>query len=174
MTHPPRIVGDRPLTDADIPTVCGFPRNAEELYFLFPRATWPLTPGQVRASLAERRDPTVAILDGQAVGYANFVAFEEGRTTSLGNLAVDPRRRRQGIAEHLVRTMMERAFSVHDLPEMTLSCFNTNTPGLLLYAKLGMTPIGLTTHVAPWGDTVALLKLRMTREAWRGGAVAAS
>jgi len=47
----------RPLADADIPTICGFPRNAEELYFLFPRAAWPLTPDQVRATLGLRRDP---------------------------------------------------------------------------------------------------------------------
>lgn len=157
----------RPLADADIPTICGFPRSAEELYFLFPRAVWPLTPEQVRAVLPTRRDPTVALLDGRPVGYANFATFEEGRTASLGNVSVDPTLRRHGIAAYLVRTMMERAFDHHDLPELTLYCFNTNTPGLLLYAKLGLVPMALETRVTPWGDAIALLKLRMDRDAWR-------
>ncbi|WP_449231452.1 GNAT family N-acetyltransferase [Azospirillum doebereinerae] len=158
----------RPLADADIPTVCGFPRTPEELYFLFPRAAWPLTPDQVRAALPQRRDPTVVTLDGRVVGYGNFATFEAGRTASLGNLSVDPDLRRHGVAEHLVRVMMDRAFVHHDLPEVTLYCFNTNTPGLLLYAKLGLAPMALETRVTPWGDAIGLLKLRMGRDAWRG------
>ncbi|WP_042442944.1 GNAT family N-acetyltransferase [Azospirillum sp. B510] len=157
----------RPLADADIPTICGFPRGAEELYFLFPRASWPLTPDQVRATLAIRRDPTVAVLreDGRerVVGYANYATFEEERTASIGNVSVDPALRRRGIAEYLVRTMIDRAFDHHHLPELTLYCFNTNTPALLLYAKLGMAPIALETRVTPWGEPIALFKLRIDR-----------
>ncbi|PWC33318.1 GNAT family N-acetyltransferase [Azospirillum sp. TSO35-2] len=169
----------RPLADADIPTICGFPRNAEELYFLFPRAVWPLTPDQVRATLDVRRDPTVVTIpadpaaggsDGgreRVVGYANFATFEDGRTASIGNVSVDPSLRRHGIADYLVRTMMDRAFDHHRLPELTLYCFNTNTPALLLYAKLGLTPIALETRVTPWGDPIALFKLRMDRATWQ-------
>jgi RimJ/RimL family protein N-acetyltransferase len=161
----------RPLADADIPTICGFPRNAEELYFLFPCAVWPLTPDQVRATLGLRRDPTVVTLteDGRerVVGYANYATFEDGCTASIGNVSVDPTLRRRGIAEYLVRTMIDRAFDHHHLPELTLYCFNTNTPGLLLYAKLGMTPIALETRVTPWGEPIALFKLRMERANWQ-------
>ncbi len=161
----------RPLADTDIPTICGFPRTAEELYFLFPRAVWPLTPDQVRATLGLRRDPTVVTLteDGRerVVGYANYATFEDGRTASIGNVSVDPTLRRRGIAEYLVRTMIDRAFDHHQLPELTLYCFNTNTPALLLYAKLGMTPIALETRVTPWGEPIALFKLRTDRATWR-------
>ena len=59
------------------------------------------------------------------------------------------------------------AFDHHHLPELTLYCFNTNTPGLLLYAKLGMTPIALETRVTPWGEPIALFKLRMDRANWQ-------
>ncbi len=110
----------RPLADADIPTVCGFPRTREELYFLFPRAEWPLTPDQVRDTLPVRRDPTVALFGDRVVGYVNFATFEEGRTASIGNVSVDPGMRRHGIAEYLVRTMLDRAFRHHELPELTL------------------------------------------------------
>ncbi|KAA0598459.1 RimJ/RimL family protein N-acetyltransferase [Azospirillum lipoferum] len=164
------VLSHRPLADTDIPTICGFPRDAEELYFLFPRAVWPLTPDQVRATLGIRRDPTVATLIGdgreRVVGYANYATFEDGRTASIGNVSVDPGLRRRGIAEYLVRTMIDRAFDHHHLSELTLYCFSTNTPALLLYAKLGMVPIALETRVTPWGEPIALFKLRMDRAGW--------
>ncbi|AWU94065.1 GNAT family N-acetyltransferase [Azospirillum ramasamyi] len=171
---PPPNLSHRPLADGDIPTICGFPRSAEELYFLFPRAVWPLTPDQVRATLATRRDPTVVTLceNGRerVVGYANYATFEDGRTASIGNVSVDTTLRRRGIAEFLVRTMIARAFDHYRLPELTLYCFNTNTPALLLYAKLGLTPISLETRVTPWGDPIALLKLRLDPAGWRSAA----
>jgi len=103
----------------------------------------------------------------RVVGYANYATFEDGCTASIGNVSVDPTLRRRGIAEYLVRTMIDRAFDHHHLPELTLYCFNTNTPGLLLYAKLGMTPIALETRVTPWGEPIALFKLRMDRANWQ-------
>lgn len=168
ISHP--LLSHRPLADADIPTICGFPRTAEELYYLFPRAVWPLTPDQVRATLGIRRDPTVVTLveNGRerVVGYANYATFEDGRTASIGNVSVDPALRRRGIAEYLVRTMINRAFDHHGLPELTLYCFNTNTPALLLYAKLGLVPIALETRVTPSGQPIALFKLRMDHTSW--------
>ncbi|MDQ2101741.1 GNAT family N-acetyltransferase [Azospirillum isscasi] len=159
----------RPLAEADIPRICRFPRDREELYFLFPRAAWPLTPDQVRESLAVRRDPTVVLSDGEVAGYANFATFEEGRSASLGNVSVAPWARRTGVAKHLVGVMMDRAFGHHGLPELLLRCFNTNTPALLLYAALGFVPVAIEERTAPWGDRLALFTLRMDRARWDGG-----
>ncbi|ALJ37541.1 N-acetyltransferase [Azospirillum brasilense] len=166
---PAAVFSHRPLTDADIPHICRFARNREELYFLFPRATWPLTPEQVRASLAVRRDPTVVLRGGEVVGYANFATFEEGCSASLGNVSAAPWVRRTGVAKHLVRIMMDRAFDHHGLPELVLRCFNTNTPGLLLYAAMGFVPIAIEERTAPWGDRLALLTLRIDRARWDAG-----
>ncbi|NYS39579.1 GNAT family N-acetyltransferase, partial [Pseudomonas syringae pv. actinidiae] len=33
----------RPLEEKDIPIICELPQNADELFYMFPRATWPLT-----------------------------------------------------------------------------------------------------------------------------------
>lgn len=157
----------RPLADADIPRICTFPRDAEELYFLFPKATWPLTPDQVRESLAVRRDPTVVLRGGVVVGYANFATFEEGKSASLGNVSVDPNLRGTGIAAYLVQVMAERAIVHHGLPELVLRCFNTNTPALLLYRKLGFVPFAIEERQTPRGQRVALFTMRLTREDWR-------
>ena len=166
MTCPPAAFSHRPLADVDIPRICRFPRDREELYFLFPRAVWPLTPEQVRDSLALRRDPTVVLSNGEVVGYANFATFDEGHSASLGNVSVAPWARRTGVAKHLLRVMMNRAFGHHGLPELLLRCFNTNTPALLLYAGLGFAPIAIDERTAPWGDRFALFTLRIDRARW--------
>ena len=156
----------RPLADADIPRICTFPRNAQELYFLFPKATWPLTPEQVRASLAVRRDPTVVLNNGEVVGYANFATFDEGRSASVGNVSVAPEMRGTGVAKHLMQAMMDRAFGHHGLPELVLRCFSTNTPALILYGKLGFVPTAIEERQTPWGERIALFTMRIGREVW--------
>ncbi|WP_448208115.1 GNAT family N-acetyltransferase [Azospirillum sp. sgz302134] len=156
----------RPLADADIPRICTFPRDAQELYFLFPRASWPLTPAQVAESLSTRREPTVVLRDGEVVGYANFATFDEGRSASVGNVSVAPSARGTGVAQHLLGVMMDRAFAHYGLPELVLRCFSTNTPGLLLYTKLGFVPVAIEERTTPWGERVALFTLRIGRDVW--------
>lgn len=156
----------RPLIDADIERICTFPRDARELYFLFPKASWPLTPEQVRESLGARRDPTVVLQGGKVVGYANFATFDEGRSASVGNVSVAPDTRRAGVAKYLLHAMMDRAFGHHGLPELVLRCFNTNTPALILYGKLGFVPVAVEERATPWGERIALFTMRMGREVW--------
>ena len=158
----------RPLIDADIPCICTFPRDQKELYYLFPRAIWPLTPEQVRESLAVRRDPTVVLHDGKVVGYGNFATFDAGSSASVGNVSVAPSARGTGVAKHLLQAMMDRAFAHHGLPELVLRCFNTNTPALVLYGKLGFVPIAIEERTTPWGERIALFTLRIGREVWEG------
>jgi len=38
----------RPLQSSDLETLCSFPQNEQELYFMFPRAEFPLTADQIR------------------------------------------------------------------------------------------------------------------------------
>ncbi len=56
----------------DVARICSFPQSAEELYFLFPKATYPLTPEQLRRAIEQRFDSTVVLLDDQVCGFANF------------------------------------------------------------------------------------------------------
>lgn len=158
----------RALADADIPHICGFPRDRLELYYLFPRASWPLTPEQIRESLDIRRDPTVVLRGDTVVGYANFATFDEGLSASLGNVSVAPWARGTGVAKHILHVMMDRAFAHHRLPELLLRCFSTNTPALVLYGKLGFVPVAIEERTTPWGERIGLLTLRMDRAVWEG------
>jgi hypothetical protein len=62
----------RTAVAADLAEIVGFAQSAEELFFCFPKANWPLSIGQLAAAMAERRDSTVVLLEGRIAGFANF------------------------------------------------------------------------------------------------------
>jgi len=68
----------RPVAEKDIQRICGFPQTEDELYFLFPKATFPLSASQLQEAIAQRSDSTVVELDGEVVAFANFHAGTAG------------------------------------------------------------------------------------------------
>jgi len=133
----------RPPRDADLDQVVRFVGNADELFFAFPRAHWPLTREQLAAACAERRGSTLALLDGQPAGFANFYQSVAGEYCALGNLMIAPWARGQGVASYLVGVMEQLARRDFDARELKASCFNDNSAGMLLYARLGYRLVGL-------------------------------
>ncbi|MDG9924577.1 MULTISPECIES: GNAT family N-acetyltransferase [unclassified Pseudomonas] len=136
-------LGHRPASDDDLDQVVCFVRNADELFYAFPRAHWPLTRAQLAAACAERQGSTLALLDGQPAGFANFYQSVAGEYCALGNLMIAPWARSQGVASYLVGVMEQLALRDFDARELKVSCFNDNAAGLLLYARLGYRLAGL-------------------------------
>ena len=62
----------RPVTEADLPRICSFPQSAEELFFLSPKARYPLTPEQLAGAIAARADSTVVEGGGQVLAFARL------------------------------------------------------------------------------------------------------
>jgi ribosomal protein S18 acetylase RimI-like enzyme len=153
----------RPVATHDIPILCGFPQSAEELFFLFPRATFPLSPAQVRQAIAQRSDSTVVELDGAVVAFANFYRWETGGRCAIGNVMVSPAARGRGVGRYLVEQMIDLACTKHAATEVTVSCFNQNVAGLLFYTTLGFTPYAIEARLDPRDERVALLHLRYVR-----------
>ena len=67
-----QLLTHRPATDDELDAVTQFVRNADELFYAFPRAHWPLSREQLAAACAERQDSTLALLDRRPAGFANF------------------------------------------------------------------------------------------------------
>lgn len=153
-------LGYRPVEERDIPRICSFTRNEDELFFFFPAASWPLTHEQLRNSIAQRSDSTVIEQDGRVVGFANFYQWQTEGTCTIGNVIIDPEARAGGIGGHLIRHMIDTALSKHRAGQVTLSCFNSNVAGLLLYPKLGFTPYAIDERKDKKGRRVALIHLR--------------
>ena len=155
----------RPVAEKDIQRICGFPQTEDELYFLFPKATFPLSVSQLQDAIAQRSDSTVVELDGEVVAFANFYRNETGGVCSIGNVIVFPAARGRGVGSFLIKHMANLAFSKHLAAEVTVSCFNQNTAGLLLYPKLGFQPYAIEERENKEGNPVALIHMRLPRNA---------
>jgi ribosomal protein S18 acetylase RimI-like enzyme len=144
----------------DLSTICTFPQNAEELFFMFPKASFPLCEEELSAAIAGRADSTVVELDGAPVGFANFYRFEPRGRCSIGNVIVSPSVRRRGVATRLIRHMLGLAYGKYDAAEVTVACFNANAAALLLYPKLGFAPFAIEERFDPRGQRVALIHFK--------------
>jgi ribosomal protein S18 acetylase RimI-like enzyme len=150
----------RPVRDADLPSICSFARSAEELYFLAPRARFPLDVDQLTTSIAQRSDSSVVCCGDQVLAFANIYKREQG-ACYVGNVAVAPKARRQGVARFLMQQMARLASARHAASEMRVSCFNSNTAGLLLYSRLGYTPFALEERLDNRQQPIMLIHLRL-------------
>lgn len=156
---------DRPVAENDLQLICGFPQNDDELFFLFPKAVFPLTPSQLRDAIAQRADSTVVELDGQVVAFANFYRWEVDGCCSIGNVIVSPAARGHGVGRYLIERMIDLAFSRYQATEVKVSCFNQNVAGLLLYLKLDFQPYAVEERKDKKGNRVALIHMRLPRNA---------
>jgi ribosomal protein S18 acetylase RimI-like enzyme len=155
----------RPVAEKDIHVICGFPQSEDELFFLFPKSEFPLTPSQLQDAIAQRADSTVVELGGEVVAFANFYRWEAGGRCSIGNVVVSPAARGRGVGRYLIEQMSGLAFSKHQAAEVTVSCFNQNVAGLLLYPKLGFLPYAIEERKDKNGNRVALIHMRLPRNA---------
>lgn len=153
----------RALEDKDVAAVCALPQNADELFYMFPRASWPLTAAQLQESLEQRSDPTVIEKNGEIVGYANFLRCDFRGRCTLGNVIIAASARSKGVGRYLIGCMAEIAFDKHEATEMTASCFNHNVTGLLFYSRLGLRPFAIEERRDKQGVSVALIHLRLLR-----------
>jgi RimJ/RimL family protein N-acetyltransferase len=155
----------REVRPEDVERVCSFPQSADELYFLFPKAAFPLAPGQLQRAIEQRHDSTVVLLDDQVCGFANFYVRELEGACAIGNVVVAPDARAKGVGRYLIETMVRKALLQHRAREVRISCFNGNVAGLLLYAKLGFVPFGVERRVDLQGARVALIHMRLDEDA---------
>lgn len=159
------ILQHRPLKADDIKTICTFPLNARELFYMFPKAQYPLTEAQLSQAIAQRFDSTVVETENSVVGFANFYRAETGGVCCIGNVIVAQEARGKGVATFIVETMTALAFDRYDATEVQISCFNENTAGLLLYPKLGFLPFAVEERMSLDSRRSALIHMARSRAA---------
>lgn len=152
----------RPIQESDFEAVCNLPQNETELFYMFPKGTFPLTEQQLTDIVANRSDCTVFLKGNQIVAFANFYEVVPQNYCTLGNVIVSPLHRNQGIAKYLIQTMENIARKKHRCSQMYISCFGNNTQGLLLYSKLGYRPRDVEERHTSGGTRQALVKMRKT------------
>ena len=146
----------------DLPQICTFPQNPTELHFMYPKATFPLTFEQLKLNFDNRPNSTVFLSDKTVVAFANLYDIEPSKQCFLGNVVINPLFRGKGVSEYLLEAMAEIAAQNYQVKELHLTCFNTNTPGLLLYLKTGFTPYAMEKRTDFEGKS--LLAVHMKKE----------
>lgn len=150
----------RSAQTSDLEKVCQLPQNEEELFFMFPKADYPLSVEQLQTVVENRSDSTVILLDKEVVGFANFYEVKENNYCSIGNVIISPDHRNSGIGTFLIKTMEQIASEKYNVSELRLSCFNNNTKGILLYSKLGYIPYEVEERLDKDERKVALIKMK--------------
>lgn len=145
---------------SDLKKICQLPKNEEELFFMFPKAEYPLTESQLESAINSRFDSTVILFNNVIVGFANFYEVKKNQYSSIGNVVVDANYRNQGIGKYLIRKMEQIAIGKYNVSELHLSCFNTNTKGILLYSKLGYIPYEIKKWLSLQNESLALIKMK--------------
>lgn len=151
----------RPVRDQDISLICQFPLNEIELFFMYPKAIYPLTYDQLKAAIDQRWESTVILLDEAVSGFANFYICEPGVKCNIGNVIIAPDKRGKGVGKYLVETMVQLAVRNYQAKEIHISCFNQNVAGLLLYTLCGFTPFAVEERMDKEGNRTALIHLRL-------------
>jgi ribosomal-protein-alanine N-acetyltransferase len=127
----------RRLTYSDLPQVIAVERRA------FP------TPWSLAMFVLELSKPDsvclAALREGELVGYVICSRYDT--VWHVMNVAVDPRRRRQGIASALLEALLERveggAAAEADAGQLTLEVRPTNEPAIALYERFGFRSAGI-------------------------------
>jgi ribosomal protein S18 acetylase RimI-like enzyme len=153
----------RPAKENDIPLICTFPKNHDELFFIAPKVSYPLNPQLFKEAITQRSDPTVVELDGKVVGFANFYRWKIGGSCYIGNVIIAPFARGDGAGQYLMERMINIAFSKHQAIEVIISCFNQNIAGLLFYSKLGFNPYEIEERKDKQENRVALIHMRLRK-----------
>jgi ribosomal protein S18 acetylase RimI-like enzyme len=144
----------------DLPIICTFPKNATELFYMFPKAQFPLRFEQLKLNFEQRSNSTVFLDGDKVIAYANFYDIEPGRKCTLGNVIIHPMYRGKGVSTFLLEVMQRLAIDQYNATEFHLLCFNTNTPGLLLYTRSGFMPYLMEKRVDFEGKYVLAVHMK--------------
>ena len=117
------------------------------------------------------RDRYAWLESGNAAAILNAVASDEFADFlhvldegDIGNVAVAPEHRRQGIADALLDALCARAAAL-DLAFLTLEVRASNAPAIALYRKHGFQTVGQRRNYYQKPDEDALLMTWFRREA---------
>lgn len=150
----------RSVQISDLENVCQLSQNREELFFMFPKADYPLSVEQLQTVVESRSDSTVILHDNEIVGFANFYEVKTNESCSIGNVIVSSDFRNKGIGKCLIEKMESIALKKYNVREIHISCFNMNTKGILLYSRLGYLPYKVEERLDKEERKVALIKMK--------------
>ena len=139
----------RSFEPGDAAIVAAWVYSQEELHWLAPSTSWPLTAAKVLTWPKPRGRALLLVHEGDPdpLGYCelNPMGGNDAQIW-LGHVIIRPDARRRGIGKDFVRLQVEYAF--HDLGARTVSLivFPDNAPAVACYRRTGFIPVGEEYH----------------------------
>ena len=156
----------RPAEPGDIERICTFALNAEELFHLYPKADYPLTPNQLHRAMRERTSNTVVLAGDEVAAFANLNKWEPNGVCAIGNVCVASEYRGRGIGTYLIKAMINAARHDYNASSIEVSCFETNPDALDLYKGIGFEHSKEELRFDKTGKTTTLFSLRLDTPGW--------
>jgi ribosomal protein S18 acetylase RimI-like enzyme len=125
------------VEEKDLQSICKLPESREILFFMFPRAVFPLDVEQLQTKMRERFDNTVFLDEDTIIGYANLYYYNDEKEPYIGHVIIDKLYRGKGYGKKILQTMIKKASKYHN--GVKLAVFSENKNALLLYRSLGFT-----------------------------------
>ncbi|MFN2612059.1 MAG: ribosomal protein S18-alanine N-acetyltransferase [Solirubrobacterales bacterium] len=147
-TQASRAMRIRRLSYSDLPAVIAIERRSF------------VTPWSLAMFVLELSKPSgicLAVLDQRERLIAYLVCSRYDEVWHLMNVAVDPSRRREGIATELIETLFDRTRSDS---KMTLEVRVSNLPAIRMYERFGFRSAGLRRRYYHDNDEDALIMWR--------------
>jgi GNAT superfamily N-acetyltransferase len=148
----------REARDGDFDLIAAWPASREEAFYMYPPASYPMSPAQLKAAAEERICPTLLLeaSDGAPAAYANL--YESEDRLWIGNVIVNPAYRGKGAAAALLAAM--EAAAADRVRELHLTCHSINTKALLFYSGAGWEPWAIRKMSGPDGAPIAGIRMR--------------
>jgi RimJ/RimL family protein N-acetyltransferase len=152
---------NRPVNKQDFYTISRFPQDEQELFFIYPRWVYPVTPEAMEELAAQRLKATVITYNKEVVGYCNLYDLSEGNHCWLGNVIISPAFRGKGAGKYLIETMMDKARREIGVRQLKLMCHNINTKALVFYNRTGFKPFDFNEMNDKQGNRIVLIKMEI-------------
>ncbi|MCE2572359.1 GNAT family N-acetyltransferase [Motilimonas eburnea] len=136
--------------------------SPEELYLFYPKGRYPLDSAQLDELFRLRSNFTVAIANGEVVGFANLYHICPEESAFIGNVLVSQAWRGKGLGKRITEYMCEVCMNEYQATPR-LSVFNYNTRALLMYTQLGFKPYAIEQREGVNLEPVALIHMQYER-----------
>lgn len=157
MTHS---ISTIPAQPCHFEAIARFFRSAEELYLVYPLASFPLDVEQIQSLAGKRSDLTVCLDGNEVIGFANLYDIDPGNSAFIGNVILSHKARGRGTGRALMRHMMAICTDKYR-SNPRLSVFSFNTTAMLLYHSLGFVPYAMESRPYIDGSEVALIHMAL-------------
>ena len=149
-------------------TVASWVRGPEELVWLAPSTSWPLTAAKV-VGWCRPSDRPVLMFDGGdglPCGYAELNPLRDSRSRLwVGHVVIDPTRRGSGLGQRFTRLLVAKGFADPRVEQVVMIVFPDNEVAIRCYEANGFSVVRHEEHrFPPERRKRSLLRMEITRQ----------